>query len=77
MVFRGTPGREGHALAPRPLMEGMNLFLQELGITIRKDPETGRPRINKEGSFLDRLQKRLKRYYIPRPGEEKEEKEEE
>ncbi len=78
MVFHGTPGREGHALAPKPLMEGMNLFLQEIGITIRKDPETGRPRINKEGSFLDRLQKRLKRYYyIPRPGEEKEEKEEE
>ena len=77
MVFHGTPGHHGHALAPRPLMEGMNIFLQELGITIRKDPETGRPRINKEGSFLDRLQKRLKRYYyIPRPGEDKEEKEE-
>jgi len=46
-----------------PLPEGMNMFLRELGITIRKDPETGRPRINKEGSFLDRMQKRMGRYY--------------
>ena len=77
MVFGGTPGEHGKALAPKPLLEGMNLFLKELGITIRKDPETGRPRINKEGSYLDRLQKRLgKYYYIPSPGEEKEEKEE-
>ena len=77
MVFRGEPGKRGEATKPLPLMEGMNLFLQELGITIRKDPETGRPRINKEGSYLDRLQRRLGRYYyIPRPGE-REEKEEE
>ncbi len=76
MVFRGTPGLHGDATKPLPLVEGMNLFLKELGITIRKDPETGRPRINKEDSFLDRMQKRLgKYYYIPRPGEEKEEKE--
>ena len=74
MVFRGEPGRHGRATEPLPLVEGMNLFLKELGITIRKDPETGRPRINKEGSFLDRLQKRLgKYYYIPKPGEEEKE----
>ena len=75
MVFTGTPGIKGHALQPLPLNEGMNKFLAEIGITIRKDPETGRPRINKEGSFLDRMQRRLgKYYYIPRPGE-KEQKE--
>ncbi len=74
MPFTGEPGHHGHALKPLPLFEGMNLFLKELGITIRKDPETGRPRINKEGSFLDRLQKRLgKHYYIPKPGEEERE----
>ncbi|ABM80347.1 ribosome biogenesis/translation initiation ATPase RLI [Hyperthermus butylicus] len=77
MVFTGTPGVEGHAHQPASLFDGMNTFLKELGITIRKDPETGRPRINKEGSFLDRLQKRLgKYYYIPRPGEEEKEGEE-
>ncbi|HIQ23788.1 MAG TPA: ribosome biogenesis/translation initiation ATPase RLI [Pyrodictium delaneyi] len=77
LVFTGTPGSHGRASRPLLLPEGMNLFLRELGITIRKDPETGRPRINKEDSFLDRMQKRLgKYYYIPRPGE-REEKEEE
>jgi len=70
IVFTGTPGKQGHALSPLPLHEGMNKFLAEIGITIRKDPETGRPRINKEGSFLDRMQRRLgKYYYIPKPGE--------
>ncbi|KSW11368.1 ATPase [Pyrodictium occultum] len=73
LVFTGTPGRHGKASRPLPLHEGMNLFLKELGITIRKDPETGRPRINKEGSFLDRMQKRLgKYYYLPRPSEKEE-----
>jgi len=63
MVFEGTPGVEGRATQPLPHTEGMNRFLEGLSITIRKDPETGRPRINKEDSYLDRLQKRLKKYY--------------
>ncbi len=63
MVFSGEPGVSGHASKPMPLPRGMNEFLKELGITIRKDPETGRPRINKEGSFLDRMQKRMGQYY--------------
>ncbi len=75
MVFTGEPGRRGHAHRPMGLREGMNLFLRELGITFRRDPETGRPRVNKEDSYLDRLQKRLgEYYYIPRRGEEEEEK---
>jgi len=70
VVFKGKPGVHGIALEPKPLHEAMNLFLKELGITIRKDPETGRPRINKEDSYLDRLQKRLgKYYYIAKRGE--------
>jgi len=70
IVFKGKPGFEGHATKPMSLKEAMNLFLKELGVTIRKDPETGRPRINKEDSYLDRLQKRIGQYYyIPRPSE--------
>ncbi|MET1128187.1 MAG: ribosome biogenesis/translation initiation ATPase RLI [Thermoproteota archaeon] len=70
IVFRGEPGIRGHAGRPRGLVEGMNEFLEELGITIRKDPETGRPRINKEDSYLDRLQRRLRKYYyVPSGGE--------
>ncbi len=64
MVFKGLPGREGYASAPSDLRTGMNNFLREIGITFRRDPETKRPRINKEGSWLDRYQKEvLKEYY--------------
>ncbi len=73
MVFSGQPGVHGVASSPKPLVEGMNQFLEQLGITVRKDPETGRPRINKEDSYLDRLQKRLgKYYYLPERGEKSE-----
>ncbi|HIQ10567.1 MAG TPA: ribosome biogenesis/translation initiation ATPase RLI [Pyrodictium sp.] len=70
VVFKGKPGFEGYATKPMGLREAMNSFLKELGITIRKDPETGRPRINKEDSYLDRFQKRIDQYYyIPKPSE--------
>jgi hypothetical protein len=35
----------------------MNSFLKDMKVTFRRDPNTGRPRVNKEGSRLDRLQK--------------------
>jgi ATP-binding cassette, sub-family E, member 1 len=44
--------------------DGMNRFLCNLGITIRQDPETMRPRINKFNSQLDTEQKHLKMYYM-------------
>ena len=70
MVFSGNPAIQGYALKPRPLSSAMNIFLEQIGVTIRKDPETGRPRINKEDSYLDRLQKRMNKfYYIPSPSE--------
>ncbi len=75
LVFTGEPGRRGYAHPPKPLPEGMNLFLSELGITIRKDPETGRPRINREDSYLDRLQRRLNKYYYTDTKKLKEEEE--
>ncbi len=57
MVFSGEPGVHGVAGAPRRVRESMNELLGQLGITMRQEKETGRPRINKEGSYLDRLQK--------------------
>ncbi len=57
MVFKGEPGRKGYTDQPLPVKKGMNEFLKDLGITVRRDPQTYRPRINKEGSYLDRLQK--------------------
>jgi ATP-binding cassette subfamily E protein 1 len=41
----------------------MNSFLKDMEITFRRDPQTKRPRVNKEGSRLDREQKELGEYY--------------
>ena len=63
MVFTGNPGKNGLAKPPMSLLEGMNMFLREMGITFRRDPQTKRPRVNKEGSQLDRYQKSIGQYY--------------
>ncbi len=63
IVFSGIPARRGVASSPLPLEEGMNKFLASLEITFRRDLDTNRPRINKPGSKLDRLQKKQGRYY--------------
>lgn len=63
MIFRGEPGVKGEALAPQPLRDGMNKFLTEMGLTFRRDTLTGRPRVNKPESKLDRTQKELGEYY--------------
>lgn len=63
VVFDGEPGVKGHASPPLNLREGMNRFLKEVGVTFRRDPHTGRPRVNKEGSWLDRYQKELGEYF--------------
>jgi ATP-binding cassette subfamily E protein 1 len=65
MVFRfdgGTP-REGRGEGPFPMREGMNRLLREVRVTFRRDEETRRPRINKEGSVLDREQVARGEYY--------------
>jgi ATP-binding cassette subfamily E protein 1 len=62
-VFSGTPGIEGLCQAPVDLRMGMNTFLQDMGVTFRRDYATGRPRVNKEDSRLDREQKQQGEYY--------------
>ena len=62
LVFEGEPGVSGTAAGPFPMRDGMNRFLRELDVTFRRD-QSGRPRINKPDSFLDREQKGLGEYY--------------
>jgi ATP-binding cassette subfamily E protein 1 len=67
LVFEGTPGIEGKALAPLSLRDGFNLFLKMMGITFRREKLTKRPRVNKIGSTKDVYQKRINEYYyIPK-----------
>jgi ATP-binding cassette subfamily E protein 1 len=39
------------------------MFLKDLNMTFRRDPESNRPRSNKEGSVKDREQKSANKYY--------------
>jgi ATP-binding cassette subfamily E protein 1 len=63
MVFDGEPAERGHAATPQDMRSGMNDFLADLDVTFRRDERTGRPRINKPDSQLDREQKRAGEYY--------------
>jgi ATP-binding cassette subfamily E protein 1 len=63
LVFAGRPGVSGEATSPLTKEEGMNEFLKRVGLTYRRDVSTGRPRVNKPGSKLDREQKEKGAYY--------------
>jgi len=63
LCFGGAPGKEGKAEGPYNMREGMNLFLEKVDVTFRRDKNTHRPRINKPGSRLDREQKSKKEFY--------------
>lgn len=63
IIFEGVPGLSGHATEPLTKEFGMNQFLKSLCITYRRDQDTGRPRVNKDGSRLDRNQKESGNYY--------------
>jgi ATP-binding cassette subfamily E protein 1 len=62
LVFEGEPGVQGTAAGPFAMREGMNRFLHALKVTFRRD-QSGRPRINKPESFLDREQKASGEFY--------------
>jgi len=66
MIFAGEPGIQGFAYQPTDLRKGMNSFLEDMAITFRRDPQTKRPRVNKDGSRLDREQKKIGEYYYMR-----------
>jgi len=63
VVFDGIPGKSGRASPVTTLRVGMNMFLKQMGVTFRRDPQTGRPRVNKDGSQLDSQQKAMGEYY--------------
>ena len=66
MIFRGEPGVSGVANPPTSLRKGMNMFLKEMNVTFRRDSVTRRPRVNKEGSKMDKFQKQIGEYYYSR-----------
>ncbi len=63
ILMEGTPGKHGFLKGIIDVTTGMNHFLQHISVTMRRDAETHRPRINKPGSVLDREQKATGNYY--------------
>ncbi|MBN2881066.1 ribosome biogenesis/translation initiation ATPase RLI [Candidatus Woesearchaeota archaeon] len=63
MIFSGKPSISGNAKGPYEMEDGMNSFLTSLDITMRRDEESHRPRINKEGSQMDSKQRKEGRLY--------------
>lgn len=55
--FDGESGVFGHSSKVESFDVGISNLLKSLNITLRKDKESGRPRINKKDSVLDREQK--------------------
>jgi ATP-binding cassette subfamily E protein 1 len=63
IVFDGIPAEKGEVTGPMEMVEGMNIFLEDLGITFRRDEENHRPRANKVGSQMDQKQKKEGKLY--------------
>ncbi len=61
--FKGESGKHGLATSPKKMEEGMNEFLKFMEITFRREPGSGRPRINKKDSQKDKEQKKSGNYY--------------
>lgn len=62
-VFSGTPAKHGTLQGPFSKAEGMNAFLKDLNITLRRDISSHRPRINKPNSVKDREQRNKGNWY--------------
>ena len=56
IVCEGKPAVHGLVEGPFTMEEGMNRFLKNLKITVRRDMESNRPRINKPDSQMERQQ---------------------
>jgi ATP-binding cassette subfamily E protein 1 len=63
IVFEGESSVMGNASSPYNKIEGMNAFLSSAGITMRRDKDSMRPRINKPESVLDREQRASNDFY--------------
>jgi ATP-binding cassette subfamily E protein 1 len=63
IICSQSESNTSHISTPLPWSQGINSFLQMMGITMRSSEQTARPRINKLGSQMDQEQKKLGLYY--------------
>jgi ATP-binding cassette subfamily E protein 1 len=62
ILFTGKSGVSGRA-GEMSIKDAFNMFLTQVNVTFRKDPQTGRPRANKFDSQLDKEQKEIGKYF--------------
>ncbi|MDO8642977.1 MAG: ribosome biogenesis/translation initiation ATPase RLI [Candidatus Woesearchaeota archaeon] len=62
-VCTGVAAHSGTIEGPFDKEHGMNMFLKEMNLTFRKDPESFRPRANKPGSQIDQQQRASGKMY--------------
>ncbi len=63
IIFEGESSVKGKATPPMAKKKGLNYFLKSLGITLRRDIDTKRPKINKPWSKRDKEQKEKGEYF--------------
>lgn len=63
ITFSGEPGIHCKADTAQPVGAGFNDFLKNLNITLRRDVDNGRPRINKPESAMDRKQRNAGQHF--------------
>ena len=63
IIYQGQPGVHSKACSPSLPKDGINVFLKDIGVTFRRDPENNRPRINKKNSAKDLEQKSKGHYF--------------
>jgi len=63
LLFEGEPGVRGQTHPILDVDSGMNQLLRTQGVTVRRDHQTGRPRVNKPGSTLDIRQREEGRFW--------------
>ena len=64
ILFSGEGGLRGMTDEIKDTGAAINEFLKMNDITMRRDPDTGRPRINQRGSRLDSEQRKNKTFFI-------------
>lgn len=63
MAFLGESAVSGKADGVTAIKSAFNRFLEQVGVTFRRDPQTGRPRANKPDSQMDQEQKGAHDYF--------------
>lgn len=64
ILFDGEQGISCVAHSPTSTKNAMNTFLKQLDVTVRRDPNNFRPRINKKDSVMDKEQKKDGKYFV-------------